>query len=532
VLLSISTAAVFSAAGCYSRPHVGTTASAERPNILFVIADDASFPHFGAYGSTWVETPAFDRVAAEGILFRNAYTPNAKCAPSRAAILTGRNSWQLEDAGNHQSYFPAKFKSYAEALREHGYFVGYTGKGWAPGIAEIDGQPRALTGRLFDDRFAEPPTSGISDKDYAANFGDFLDVLPAGQAFSFWYGAYEPHRGYEFGSGERVGEKHRSQIPSDEVYSFWPDTDTVRIDLLDYALEVEHFDRHLGRMLEMLEERGLLDNTLVVVTSDQGMPFPRVKGQTYELSNHVPLAVMWRAGIRAPGRQVLDHVSFIDVAPTFLEVAGIPQTTSGMEPITGRSLLEIFNAARGGQVNPAWDYVLVGKEKHDVGRPNDQGYPVRGIISDGFLYLQNFEPDRWPAGNPETGYLNTDGSPTKTQILERRRRGVSEDEWQLSFGKRPSEEFYDIVRDPANVRNLADDPELVGRKEELRSRLFAALREQGDPRMFGRGHLFDEYPHAHEPTRNFYERFMRGESVRAGWVNETDFEYRFSKEGG
>jgi len=102
-------------AGCIPVPEE----PAHPPNILFAIADDASFPHMGAYGTDWVDTPAFDQVAHEDLLFTRAYTPNAKCAPSRASILTGRNSWQLEAAANHWPYFPAAFKTYAEALGEN-----------------------------------------------------------------------------------------------------------------------------------------------------------------------------------------------------------------------------------------------------------------------------------------------------------------------------------------------------------------------------------------------------------------------------
>ena len=122
--------------------------AAERPNILFAIADDWSFGHAGAYGCEWVETPSFDRVAKEGLLFQNAYTPNAKCAPSRAMILTGRYSWQLENAGNHMTLFPAKFGGFMERLSADGYFAGCTGKGWGPGFAnDSAGKPRAITGK-------------------------------------------------------------------------------------------------------------------------------------------------------------------------------------------------------------------------------------------------------------------------------------------------------------------------------------------------------------------------------------------------
>ena len=105
------------------------------PNILFAIADDWSV-HAGAYGTKWVKTPNFDRIAAEGLIFVNAYTPAAKCATSRASILTGRNIWQLEDAGNHLSFFPAKFTAWPEVLQQNGWHVGMTGKGWGPGVAK------------------------------------------------------------------------------------------------------------------------------------------------------------------------------------------------------------------------------------------------------------------------------------------------------------------------------------------------------------------------------------------------------------
>ena len=191
--------------------------------------------------------------------------------------------------------------------------------------------------------------------------------------------------------------------------------------MLDYAYEIEYFDSHLQKMLKKLEETGELENTIVVVTADNGMPFPRIKGQVYEYSNHLPLAIMWPNGIKKPGRVVNDFVNFIDFAPTFLELAGLTVDKAGMQPVSGLSLTDIFYSDKEGTVNPDRNFELVGKERHDVGRPNDEGYPVRGILKDGYLYLRNFKPDRWPAGNPETGYLNCDGSPTKTYILNTRR---------------------------------------------------------------------------------------------------------------
>ena len=476
----------------------------------------------GAYGTNWVRTPSFDRVAREGVLFWNAYTPNAKCAPSRAAILTGRNSWQLKAAANHMAFFPLEFKTYPEALSENGYFVGMTAKGWSPGIAtDAEGNPRNLVGARYDEHESDPPTTKIRTIDYAANFADFLDEAPTETPWAFWYGSFEPHRAYEFQSGERLGGKQPGDIEA--VPPFFPDSDTVRHDMLDYAFEIEHFDDHLGRMLHHLEERGLLSNTLVIVTSDNGMPFPRAKAQEYEISNHLPLAMMWQDGIPHPGRSVRDFVSFVDLAPTILDAAGIEWASSGMQPTAGKSLVPLLRSAQDGQIDPARDHVLIGKERHDIGRPDDAGYPIRGIVQGNLLYLRNFEPDRWPAGNPETGYLAVDASPTKTEILRLRRSGKDRRFWDMAFGKRGPEELYNIEEDPGCIQNLADDLEYAPAKERLADLLAARLGEQEDPRMAGEGDVFDAYPVA---TRwaGYHEKYLAGEMDLASWIIADDMD--------
>ncbi len=497
----------------------------KRPNILFCIGDDASREYMSAYGfkNTWINTPSFDRVAREGVLFNNAYTPNAKCAPSRACILTGRNSWQLEAAGNHNPFFPAKFTTYVEALGKNGYTTGYTGKGWAPGNSgEVDGKKRMLTGPDYSDIKLTPPTREISPIDYASNFENFLKSKSKDQPFCFWFGGHEPHRAYEYGSGVSKGKKKLSEIT--KVPPYWIDNEKVRNDMLDYAFEVEYFDSQLGKILDILEKSGELDNTIIVVTADNGMPFPRVKGHVYEKDNHLPLAIMWRNGIKSPGRKVNDYVSFIDFAPTFLELAGLKPNLANMQPVQGRSLVNLLTHDKKGMIEPMRDHVLLGREREDVGRPNDEGYPVRGIVKGNFFFAKNYEPERWPSGNPETGYLDTDGSPTKTEILEAHKRGEYMNLWQLDFGKKGSEELYDISKDPYCMSNLASNSRFSKVKNQLKTEMEKELKSQQDPRMFGKGYTFDKYPYGEPRVRNFYQRYTNGEKIKTPWVKESDFE--------
>jgi arylsulfatase A-like enzyme len=500
---------------------------ADRPNILFVVADDASYPHFGANGCPWVDTPGFDRIAREGILFSNCYTPNAKSAPSRACMLTGLYSWQLREAGNHLPKFPSDIKVVTETLQEVGYHIGFTGKGWAPGDAgQINGKQRELTGAPYQRKKMTSPTPQISTTDYTANFMDFLDDHQGTDPWFFWVGFFEPHRAYQYGSGIELGRKTIEMI--DQVPVYWPDNETVRTDMLDYAFEIEYLDKHLMMMIDELEKRGLLDNTIIVFTSDNGMPFPRSKANNYELSNHMPLAVMWKNGIVNPGREVADYVNFVDFTPTFLEVSGIEPARSGMQQPAGRSLTDIFQNGKEGITTSYRNFTLLGRERHDYGRPGNQGYPIRSIIKDGLLYINNMKPDLFPGGNPETGYLDCDGSPTKSLILNMRREGSNDWYWRLSFGKRQEEELYNLKADKDCLINLAEHPLYGTQKEEMKTMLFTMLRQQGDPRMFGAGDVFDQYPFDQDINWNFWERVQSGEISepwkQTGWVNPTDYE--------
>jgi N-sulfoglucosamine sulfohydrolase len=458
-------------------------ASPTRPNILFAIADDAS--HFSAYGHPFVDTPHFDRVASEGLRFNAAFTTNPKCAPSRASILTGRHTWQNGEACLHWNFWPEDLAVYPDLLEEAGYHVGYTGKGWGPGDWQRCGRQRNPAGTHYNQRKLEPPVgSKISNNDYAGNFEDFLAARSKDTPFYFWYGGHEPHRHYTPGEGERHGKKLEDV---EQVPPYWPQEEAVRRDMLDYAFETEWFDTQLGRMLHKLEEIGELKNTLVVVTSDNGAPFPRIKGNMYDDDFRLPLAIMWADRIK-PGGVVDDLVSFTDFAPTFLQAAQIEGQSGAplLSKSPGRSLFDLFDGQENGQLRPYRNRAFMGRERHDMGREGDLGYPVRCIRTPQYLYVRNFAPQRWPAGNPETGYTGCDSSPTKTRILELKEQG-QEAYWQLAFGKRPLEELYDISTDPHCMENLAGKAELAQLKQSLWKELQTELEHTGDPRIRGEG---------------------------------------------
>jgi N-sulfoglucosamine sulfohydrolase len=485
--------AATAAAIAASRP---AKAQAKRPNILFFIADDWGRDHASCFGAKWINTPAVDRVAREGVVFTNCFTSNPKCCPSRASILTGRNSWQLKEVVNHYSIFPNEFEVFPDVLEKSGYFVGLTGKGWGPGDYQSTGWKRNPAGPEFQSKTLKPPLRFISNRDYAANFEDFLSQRPADKPFCFWLGTHEPHRAYEEGAGLRAGKK----LEDVTVPKYWPDTEVVRSDLLDYALEVEWVDQHLGRVLKTLEDAGELDNTLLVLTSDHGMPFPRVKGQIYEDSFHIPMVVRWPAQVKA-GRTVDDFINFRDIAPTFCEVAGLPPAPT----MTGKSFLDVLKSGESGIVDESRDVMLTGKERHDLGRPNDWGYPVRAIRTRDFLYIRNYHPERWPAGDPETGYRNVDDSPTKRFLL-----GGFDEYYRLSFGKRPAEELYHISEDPDCLNNLADNIDFAQRKREMQSRMNEMLREEGDPRALGQAEFFETIRYT-GPRRHAYDTWLKNQ---------------------
>ncbi|MCW0484549.1 sulfatase family protein [Gaoshiqia sediminis] len=506
-------------------------AEKSRPNILFAISDDQSYVHTGFAGSRFLKTPAFDRVAREGVYFSNCIAGSPGCAPSRSTIVTGRYHWQNEQSGQHASSWMKKYVPFIDLLDANDYATGRTGKGVSPfqyarnekdslwRATDAGGIEHSKIRYLKNDSSDERTAGGIGPVNYFENFKYFIRNVRGDKPFFFWYGANEPHRDYERDSWKRNGKNPESV----EVPGFFPDNAVIRGDILDYAVEIEWFDLHLQRMLTYLEEIGELENTIVIVTADNGMPFPRAKANGYEHGIHVPFAVRFPKDFPG-GRVVDDPVSFADLAPTILELTGTK--TDGMLPMSGKSILNILKSKKQGTVDKSKKYVFAGRERHSSSRYQNWGYPQRMIRSEEFLLIWNIKPERWPAGAPqaldstgellpmygldkdgkhhsEWAFTDIDSSPSKSFIVENWNDENIRPFFDWAVAKRPEYELFDIKNDPFCLKNLTGNMAFADIELEMKSALTEELKKTQDPRIVGPDkEVFDSYIR-YSPLREF-----------------------------
>jgi N-sulfoglucosamine sulfohydrolase len=473
----LATLSLFHCLAAASENATPAAATSRRPNILLAIADDWGFPDAGAYGNGVVKTPTFDRLAREGVLFTHAFVSSPSCTPSRGALLTGQHFWRLGHGANLWSTLPADLPTYTDLLEAAGYHVGFTRKGWGPG--KLGERTRNPAGDQFKD------------------FAEFLRRRPNGKPFCFWFGSVDPHRPYDLGSGEHSG----IDLAKIDVPGALPDVPQVRSDVADYYFEVQRFDREVGDLLRQLEAIGELENTIIVMTGDHGMPFPRGKGNLYDLGTRVPLAVLWPAGGGTPGRTIDDFVSLTDLAPTFLAAAGLDAPPA----MTGHSLLPLLASDKSGMVDRSRDHVVFGRERHTPAQeaPNSGGYPMRGLRTRDWLYIRNSAPDRWPAGTPDyrrafmtDAWLgDCDNGPSKEYLWQARNIPEVAPFYARAFGKRLAEELYDLRGDAEQLENVAADPRHSEVRASLAAQLTDELKAGEDPRVLGGGDAFDQYPY-------------------------------------
>lgn len=499
------------------------------PNILIAFADD-----WGKYASAYaartpgtpndvVQTPHFDRVAREGVLFHNAFVTAPSCTPCRSSLLSGQYFWRTGRGAILQgAVWDSTIPSFPLLLHDGGYHIGHSYKVWTPGTprhapygAEQFAYNRA--GNRFS-RFSQTVSSAPDPQtakqalleEVRGNFNDFLSDRPKDAPFCYWFGPTNCHRKWTKGSGKALWGIDPDSLEG-KLPPFLPDVPEIREDFADYLGEVQAFDAALGLLIGELERMGELDNTLIVVSGDHGIPgFPRGKCNLYDFGVAVPLAVRWGKHIQT-GREIDDFVNLMDLAPSFLEV--------GQQPIpsvmTGRSVVPLLQSNGSGQIDPTRNYVVTGRERHVAkARPGQLPYPQRAIRTADYLYIRNFAPERWPMGiapgfglpdgtaprweqlqeNTFAAFGDFDASPTKAYLFENRQQPHMEAFVHYAFGRRPAEELYDLKKDPHQLHNVASLDSYQSTRATLSDSLLTVLRQTGDPRVIGNEQPFDLPP--------------------------------------
>lgn len=495
-------------------------AANERWNILFIFADD-----WGRYASCYkgldgrtnlndvIHTPNVDKVAREGVLFRNCFVNAPSCTPCRSSLLSGRYFFNCaRGAILNGAVWDPNIPSFPLMLRDAGYQIGKSYKVWGPGTptdAPIGGQKYAYekAGTMpqhFSNHAMPMVRKGTSVANarekilsqVRGNFDAFLADRAPGKPWLYFFGPTTTHRFWVKGSGKTLWGIEPGSLKG-KMPKFLPDVPEVREDVADYLGECEAVDAYVGVLMKRLEEVGELDRTIIVISGDHGMPgVPSGKCNLYDHGVSVALVVKFPKG--RGGRIVDDVVRLPDLAPTFLEIGGVKPP----EDLYGKSLLPLLKSEKSGQIDPERTWAITGRERHvDRAREGNLPYPMRALRTKDFLYIRNFAPDRWPMGSPgavtETSepsqnelehnthiaFADMDGSPTKAWLVHHRHEDESKSYYDLAFAKRQSEELYDVRNDPDMMNNLANDPKFTEIKAQMSGDLMSKLKAAHDPRV-------------------------------------------------
>ncbi len=508
--------------------------AADRPNILFLFADD-----WGRYASIYAEangpggindvvrTPNFDRIAKKGVLFRNAHVNAPSCTPCRSSLLSGQYFWRTgRGAILRGAVWDDQIPAYPLLLKDSGYHIGKTYKVWSPGTpadAPYGQQAHSYqkAGGKFN-QFSQNVTKMVAEgmdlqaakevlyDEVRGNFRDFLAAREAGKPFCYWFGPTNVHRTWIKGSGKALWGINPGGLKG-KMPAFLPDVPEVREDLADYFGEIAAWDHAIGLLIEAVEKAGELDNTLIVISGDHGAPgFPHGKCNLYGFGTGVSLSITG-PGVKG-GRVVDDFVNLTDLAPTFLEAGGVAVP----EVMTGRSLWPVLKSDKTGLVDPRRTWVVTGRERHvEVARADYTPYPQRALTTHDHLFIINFRPDRWPLGDPyglrpgeteptaeeitqttRVTHPDEDAGPTKAWLIGARNSAEWAKHYQWVYGQRPKYELYDLKKDPHETTNVAGDPAYAAVKAEMEKRLLDELQRTGDPRLIDDGRFFETPPMA------------------------------------
>jgi len=435
------------------RAPLSAQAQTKLPNIVFLISDDHSAADLGCYGNPAVATPNLDRLAGQGVRFDSAFVSSPQCSPNRSSILSGCAPHTIGTSRLHSPYPPHE-PSIVEMLKQRGYYAGAYRK--------------VHQGEVFDRRF-----------DFRAGdqepFPSFFDRRPADRPFYLHVGFHDPHRPYRKGAFSPPHDPARARVPD-----FLPDTAAVREDLALYYDEIARLDSQAGEILRILEKLGLAENTLVMFTGDNGMPFPRAKGTLYDSGIRVPLIARWPGRIRA-GTVTRELVSSVDLPVTWLEMAGLARPAK----MQGRSLLPLFERAENG----FRETVFAERNWHN------NFDPMRAVRTRRHKLIYNARPEL-----PYRPIADLEASPSWASYLAESRSpagALRPHHWQLLAPVRPLLELYDLQKDPGEFHNLATDPAHAALRRELEYRLSDWMHETQDflpP-------LYSGYPASRNPGR-------------------------------
>jgi arylsulfatase A-like enzyme len=413
-------------------PALLSQSAAQPPNFVFLISDDHTYEDLGCNGNPFVTTPNLDRLAARGMRFTHCFVASPQCSPNRSAILTGATPHTTSTSRLHTPMPPWE-TTFVDLLKKRGYFTGAFRK--------------VHQGKAFDKRWD-------FYGDAKAPFERFFDAAPKGRPFFLHVGFTDPHRPYKPGAFSPPHDPAKVRLPR-----FLPDRPEVRADLAHYADSIARMDRESGQVLELLRARGLEENTLVIFTGDNGMPFPRAKGTCYDPGIRVPLIAAWPGRI-APRSVSGDLVSHVDLGPTWLEAAGAEKLPKAQGP----SLLGLLV----GQMYERRSEVFSERNWHD------NFDPIRSIRTDRFKLIFNAAPHF-----PYRPAWDLEDSPTWQSML-RQRSGLGEQHLQMFAPTRPVVELYDLEKDPDEFFNVAEDPAYRDARRDLIARLSRWMHETYD----------------------------------------------------
>ncbi len=503
--------------------------AADRPNIVFIFADDWG-RHASAYAvldgsgtaNDIISTPNFDRIAREGVLFRNAFVSSPSCTPCRSSLVSGKHFWQTGSASILHSKWNFSQPAFPLILKENGYHIGLTYKGWGPGQpanAPFGGADSLYqkAGSRFN-VFSQTVTDLVKNgkplgeakealySEVRKNFDQFLSARPGKEPFFYLFGPTNTHRKWTKGSGKALWNLDPEDLKG-KLPPFLPDVAEIRQDFADYLGEVQAVDAGIGVIYEQLQESGELENTVIIISGDHGAPgFPYGKVNLYDFGTRVPLAIRFGKNIKI-GATIDRLTSLIDIAPTILDVAGVEIPAE----MTGKSLLPVITGKEPGTSSD--EAVFTGRERHvPSARDGNLPYPQRAIRTKDHLFIINFKPERWPAGDPRNlspgkspsenqlenhtrlTLADEDAGPTKSFMVRHRENDAWEKYYNRAYGKRPEYELYDLNADPDHMRNLSGKPGFGEIESDLKDRLMAELTRTNDPRVTGDRMFYETSP--------------------------------------